>query len=98
MTARLSHPEIDHPERAGLTPAGRVLLPAAMAYLNGLTGYEQTGRLEHPTIERMTRLVGALGDPQRAYPVIHLTGTNGKGSTAAMVAGLLSGQGLRVGT
>jgi dihydrofolate synthase/folylpolyglutamate synthase len=74
------------------------LRPAAMAYLNGLTGYEQTGRLERPTIERMARLAGALGDPQRAYPVIHLTGTNGKGSTAAMTAGLLRGQGLRVGT
>ena len=71
---------------------------AAMAYLNGLTGYEQTGRLERPTIERMARLVDALGRPQRAYPVIHLTGTNGKGSTAAMTASLLHGRGLRVGT
>jgi dihydrofolate synthase / folylpolyglutamate synthase len=97
MTARPFHPETDHPERSGLTPAGRGLLPAAMAYLNGLTGYEQTGWMEHPTIERMARLIGALGNPQRAYPVIHLTGTNGKGSTAAMTAGLLSGQGLRVG-
>lgn len=98
MTARLFHPETDHPERSVLTPAERVLLPAAMAYLEGLTGYEQTGRLEHPTIERMARLAGALGNPQRAYPVIHLTGTNGKGSTAAMTASLLAGQGLRVGT
>jgi dihydrofolate synthase/folylpolyglutamate synthase len=92
------YPETDHPERSGLIPAGPGLMPAAVAYLNGLTGYEQTGRLEHPTIERMARLVGALGNPQRAYPVIHLTGTNGKGSTAAMIAGLLSGQGLKVGT
>jgi dihydrofolate synthase/folylpolyglutamate synthase len=68
-----------------------------MAYLHGLTGYEQTGRLEQPGIERMARLVEALGDPQHAYPVIHLTGTNGKGSTAAMIASLLRGQGLRVG-
>ncbi|AVH54529.1 MULTISPECIES: bifunctional folylpolyglutamate synthase/dihydrofolate synthase [Streptomyces] len=77
---------------------GAVDAVAAMAYLDGLTGYEQTGRLEQPTLERMARLAGALGDPQRAYPVIHLTGTNGKGSTAAMIASLLSGQGLRVGT
>jgi hypothetical protein len=28
---------------------------ASMAYLNGLTGYEQTGRLQRPTLERMTR-------------------------------------------
>jgi dihydrofolate synthase / folylpolyglutamate synthase len=98
MTTRPFYPETDHPEQSGLTAADRGLLPAAMAYLEGLTGYEQTGRLEHPAIERMARLVGALGDPQRAYPVIHLTGTNGKGSTAAMIAGLLSGQGLKVGT
>lgn len=71
---------------------------ASMAYLEGLTGYEQTGRLERPTLERMARLVDAMGSPQRAYPVIHLTGTNGKGSTAAMTASLLRGQGLRVGT
>jgi len=71
---------------------------APMAYLDGLTGYEQTGRLDSPTLERMVRLTGAMGDPQRGYPVIHLTGTNGKGSTAAMTASLLRGQGLRVGT
>jgi dihydrofolate synthase / folylpolyglutamate synthase len=71
---------------------------AAMAYLDGLTGYEQNGRLESPTLERMARLVDAMGSPQRAYPVIHLTGTNGKGSTAAMTAALLRGLGLRVGT
>jgi len=71
---------------------------AAVAYLEGLAGYEQTGRLERPTLERMARLAGAMGSPQRAYPVIHLTGTNGKGSTAAMTAALLGGLGLRAGT
>ena len=93
MTARLLHPETGHPERSGLTPADRGLLPPPWPYLNGLAGYERTARLEHPTIERMARLVGALGNPRRAYPVIHLTGTNGKGSTAAMIASLLSGRG-----
>jgi folylpolyglutamate synthase/dihydropteroate synthase len=63
---------------------------APMAYLDGLTGYEQTGRLESPTLERMGRLVDAMGSPQRSYPVIHLTGTNGKGSTAAMPADVLA--------
>ena len=38
-----------------------------------------------------------LGDPQTAYPVIHLTGTNGKGSTARMLEALLRGHGLSVG-
>ena len=42
--------------------------------------------------------MGILGDPQRAYPSVHLTGTNGKGSTAAMVTALFGAQGLTVGT
>ena len=37
-------------------------------------------------------------EPQRAYPVIHITGTNGKGSTAQMITRLLGAQGLTVGT
>ena len=43
------------------------------------------------------RLMHVLGDPQRAYPVIHITGTNGKGSTARMIAELLAAHGLVVG-
>lgn len=42
--------------------------------------------------------MGLMGDPQRSYPVIHLTGTNGKGSTARMITALLVGRGLSVGT
>lgn len=51
-----------------------------------------------PTLERMRRLVTLLGDPQDAYPSVHLTGTNGKGSTAAMTTSLLGAMGLSVGT
>jgi dihydrofolate synthase / folylpolyglutamate synthase len=40
-------------------------------------------------LDRMTELVGLLGDPQRACPVIHITGTNGKTSTARMTDTLL---------
>ena len=43
-------------------------------------------------------MVEVLGDPQRDYPVLHLTGTNGKGSTARMVSGLLAAHQLSVGT
>ncbi len=45
----------------------------------------------------MTELVGLLGDPQRACPVIHITGTNGKTSTARMSDVLLRARGLRTG-
>src|SRR4051794_3972310 len=46
----------------------------------------------------MRSLANVLGDPQTTYPVIHLTGTNGKGSTARMVTALLVESGLTVGT
>jgi len=48
-------------------------------------------------LDRMTELVGLLGDPQRACPVIHITGTNGKTSTARMADALLRARGLRTG-
>jgi len=48
-------------------------------------------------LDRMADLVSLLGDPQRACPVIHITGTNGKTSTARMADALLRGRGLRTG-
>ncbi|WP_328998103.1 bifunctional folylpolyglutamate synthase/dihydrofolate synthase [Kribbella sp. NBC_00709] len=50
-----------------------------------------------PTLDRVRRLVELLGDPQKAYPVVHLTGTNGKTSTARMIDTLLREAGLRTG-
>jgi len=50
-----------------------------------------------PTLDRIRVLVDLLGNPQRAYPVVHLTGTNGKTSTARMIDSLLRSFGLRVG-
>ena len=70
----------------------------ALAYLDAHASYEKTGRIESPTIERMRALVEAMGDPQFAYPVIHITGTNGKGSTSQMITRLLMAHGLTVGT
>jgi dihydrofolate synthase / folylpolyglutamate synthase len=57
-------------------------------------------RPEHaidPSLDRIRALVTLLGDPQRAYPVIHITGTNGKTSTARMIEVLLRARGLRTG-
>ncbi len=51
----------------------------------------------NPTNERMQALVDLLGDPQRAYRSIHLTGTNGKTSTARMIDELLRAFGVRTG-
>lgn len=50
-----------------------------------------------PSLGRIRALSELLGDPQRSYPVIQLTGTNGKGSTAAMIESLLRADGLRTG-
>ncbi|HEX6393412.1 MAG TPA: folylpolyglutamate synthase/dihydrofolate synthase family protein [Acidimicrobiales bacterium] len=50
-----------------------------------------------PDLGRMRRLVDVLGDPQKAAPVIHVTGTNGKTSTARCLTALLGAKGLRVG-
>ena len=48
-------------------------------------------------IDRMRHLVAALGHPERNYPVVHLAGTNGKGSVAAMIESILRAAGCRTG-
>lgn len=53
-------------------------------------------RLE-PSLDRIAAFTEVLGDPQRAYPVIHLTGTNGKTSTSRMIDTLLRALELRTG-
>jgi dihydrofolate synthase / folylpolyglutamate synthase len=53
-------------------------------------------RLE-PSLDRIRAFTELLGDPQRQYPVVHLTGTNGKTSTSRMIDTLIRGTGLRTG-
>jgi dihydrofolate synthase/folylpolyglutamate synthase len=55
-------------------------------------------RLRAPEPERMRRFAHLMGDPQDAQPVLHLTGTNGKTSTARALTRLLLSKGLTVGT
>ena len=50
-----------------------------------------------PKLDRMVRLMSRLGDPHRQLRAVHLTGTNGKTSTAVVTARLLTTAGLRVG-
>ncbi|WP_053618616.1 folylpolyglutamate synthase/dihydrofolate synthase family protein [Nocardiopsis sp. NRRL B-16309] len=50
-----------------------------------------------PTLDRVRTLLDLLGDPQRGFRVIHVTGTNGKTSTARMIDALMRARGLRVG-
>src|SRR4051794_7394047 len=74
-------------------------LTDALAYLDGHQNLEvAAGKIEGLSLDHMERLGEVLGDPHRAYPVIHITGTNGKGSVARMVTALLVESGLSVGT
>jgi dihydrofolate synthase/folylpolyglutamate synthase len=50
-----------------------------------------------PGLERVARLCELLGHPQDAVPAVHIAGTNGKGSTAAMIASTLEAAGYRTG-
>ncbi|MFJ8013955.1 bifunctional folylpolyglutamate synthase/dihydrofolate synthase [Streptomyces sp. NPDC096339] len=50
-----------------------------------------------PSVTRIAALMDVLGEPQRAYPTIHVTGTNGKTSTARMIECLLNAFELRTG-
>jgi dihydrofolate synthase / folylpolyglutamate synthase len=73
----------------------------AVRYLAGRIDYERAlavpyGRGEF-RLDRMRELLARLGNPERRMPIIHLAGTKGKGSTAAMIGGVLTAAGYRVG-
>ncbi|MEC8974129.1 MAG: dihydrofolate synthase, partial [Actinomycetota bacterium] len=55
-------------------------------------------KIDGLSLGQMEVLLEAIGNPQKDFPSIHITGTNGKGSTAAMITELLSALGLTVGT
>ena len=70
----------------------------ALAYLDEHSNFERTGRVEDPSLTKIAALTNLLGEPQSAYKVVHVTGTNGKGSTSQMITKLLMAHGLKVGT
>lgn len=75
-------------------------LDEALAWLDSHIDFEMTmpSRRALPTLARMENLMALLGEPNLALPSVHITGTNGKGSTSAMVSALLLSRGLTVGT
>lgn len=75
-------------------------LEDAVAWLDAHIDFESNmpRRRAVPTLDRMRALSSLLGDPQESIPSIHITGTNGKGSTSAMASALLMAKGLSVGT
>ncbi len=71
----------------------------SLRFLDGHINHEATaGAIHGLSLDAMRQLVAVFGDPQHAFPVIHLTGTNGKGSTARMITALLVEHGLSVGS
>jgi dihydrofolate synthase/folylpolyglutamate synthase len=87
-------------------PTGRLLTTSigdALAWLDRHVNLEAieagtAGRYAAPSLERIGALTDAMGAPQSAFPAIHVTGTNGKGSTTRMAAALLGESGLRTGS
>ncbi|MCY4528959.1 MAG: bifunctional folylpolyglutamate synthase/dihydrofolate synthase [Chloroflexi bacterium] len=78
----------------------RLDYPAAVRRAMGLADFERgTHSPGHSTfhLERISRLLERLGNPHLAVPTVHVAGTKGKGSTAAMITSILSAAGKRVG-
>ncbi len=65
-----------------------------------LADFERKSRADQPPdwhLKRMQRLMQMLGDPHLAKPTVHIAGSKGKGSTAAMIASALTANGYRSG-
>lgn len=68
----------------------------ACDFLFGLPSWSRDGAY-HPGLDRIRALLAELGNPERTYPIVHVAGTNGKGSVCAMIAAMVSSAGHRVG-
>ena len=72
-----------------------------MQFLNCMTDYEKMSRVGYNatnfSLARMGRLLSAVGNPHKKLKSVHIAGTKGKGSTAAMLSAMLTNSGLKVG-
>jgi len=76
----------------------RLSRTAALSWLDHRLNYERVAAGQGTfALSRMRRLLEAVGSPHEQVPVVHVAGTKGKGSTVAMIAGMLSAGGRRVG-
>jgi dihydrofolate synthase/folylpolyglutamate synthase len=73
----------------------------AIEFLKSRVDYERTSNVPYTQrdfrLDRMRQLLSRLGNPQHALAIVHVAGTKGKGSTAAMLAGILRAAGYRTG-
>ena len=72
----------------------------ALTWLEAHVDFERVApnRQDVPSLQPIRDTLALLADPQDDYPSVHITGTNGKGTTTTLTSALLSGTGLRVGT
>ncbi|QDU61864.1 Folylpolyglutamate synthase [Planctomycetes bacterium Pan216] len=70
----------------------------ARAYLDSRVSYEKRGMPESTELrlDRMVTLLEAIGSPHADFPIIHVAGTKGKGTTSTMIASMLTGTGRKV--
>ena len=89
-------PPAEEPANTLLTPHER-----ASEFLLGRINYERVAEppygKRHMKLDRMRELLMRLGNPDAGLPIVHVAGTKGKGSTSAMVAGVLQAAGYETG-
>jgi len=94
-----------HPKRMSSTSLNideiEVRREAALAFLHNRIDYERARNVPYSPQEfklaRMRELVARLGNPHERLAIVHIAGTKGKGSTAAMIAAILTASGYRTG-
>lgn len=73
----------------------------ALQFVYGRIDYERLQGRDYSAddlkLDRMRKLLGALGDPQTRIPTLHVAGTKGKGSTCEMIASIMSASQRQVG-
>jgi dihydrofolate synthase/folylpolyglutamate synthase len=76
-------------------------LQLTLDYLYSFVDYSLTRQLRYSpekfNLDRMRELLRLMGEPHKDYPVVHIAGTKGKGSTAAMIASILVAAGYKTG-
>ncbi len=89
------------PPTEELTSAALSARERASHFLLGRINYERSAVLpyskRHMKLDRMRQLLTRLGNPDVGLPIVHVAGTKGKGSTSAMIAGVLQEAGYKTG-
>jgi dihydrofolate synthase/folylpolyglutamate synthase len=99
--------EVNEPALAGVRPSATAdgardpARKAALDWLMGRINYERTAVIPYHRrqlkLDRMRQLLVRLGQPDAGLKIVHVAGTKGKGSTAAMIAAVLTAAGYRTG-